>query len=1238
MRILAIRGENIASLAGAFELSLAEGPLAHIGLFSITGPTGAGKSTLLDAMCLALFDNTPRLASHASTVLVGRDGDDTTRLRAGDPRSLVRKGAGFGFAEVDYEGRDGKRYRARWEARRARSQPSGKFQNQNVTLREIASDAVLGGTKTETLAEIARTLGLSFEQFGRAALLAQGAFAAFLQEKGEKRAELLEQMTGTEIYQRISKAAHEKAVSVKAALAELERAAAGVVVLDDEARESLRHRIADLDVAIGVSERHVEALASALRWHDERRRQKALVAEAGVLLTNASTHHDALEGLRALLVRVLEARELRPFVEAEHAARESEESAARTLEECVATSEEAAKEADALKTLVVERAAAQKKAQDEAERLAPSVARARTLDARLAEREERLREVAAEHSRATTSRDEAKAAEGTLALRVANDAALEAAERQWLEEHAGARRLASQWEQVEKSLSLYEADSARAKKLGAEHARLAAEVSAAQRAKSELTALRDSARQTLDESKAARDAAALAARGAHVDDADRTSRDRIAETRPRVEQLLTWLAEADVRGAKLVAQRDAEREAAEALEKARAEEQRLEAELSRENGAFEAANDALSRVQLAASLDEHRATLRDGEPCPLCGAEEHPYADKRLSSLLDAQRADVEAIKVRASDLTRLLDAQKRAVANGAQTVALIARELASLEEATAKAGVQIAEVAERLRLEAPMGVTSEAVSRLRDSLDEELRALREKEVRRSALARALEEKTSAFHEAEAAFSKTASALEEATGRERVAAKVASEREAEAAFAREACARLLTQMSDVFAHDDGWQARLEADASAFGAARSDEVTEVRRRETHLSALAEERARGAERKASLTATYEGLVLQAEKALFEFATEESTVVAIRTERAALFEGRATDQVEASWKAEVASSTAAFREAERTHATAEKNAQASRERLAAARSTLAHAEASHRAAHEKLAIALSSRNLSRDALSELLAYDDARVERSQTTVRDAELALTNAEVVLAEREKSLAEHSAHRPDDGLPDDLSAAIEVARTELRHAQDERFRTTAALERDDAARASQSEQRLVFEQARADAERWLALDSLIGSADGKKFRTFAQSLTLDGLLAYANHHLRDLAPRYRLERVPQHDMELQVVDADMGDEVRGTSSLSGGETFLVSLALALALSSLAAREVRIDTLFVDEGFGSLDPVTLDVALSALDSLQATGRQIGVISHVRALADKIGTQVRVERVGGGRSRLFVLEDA
>ncbi|MCX9458417.1 SMC family ATPase, partial [Vibrio cholerae] len=126
-----------------------------------------------------------------------------------------------------------------------------------------------------------------------------------------------------------------------------------------------------------------------------------------------------------------------------------------------------------------------------------------------------------------------------------------------------------------------------------------------------------------------------------------------------------------------------------------------------------------------------------------------------------------------------------------------------------------------------------------------------------------------------------------------------------------------------------------------------------------------------------------------------------------------------------------------------------------------------------------------------------------------------------------------------------------------------------------------------------------------------------------------------LAPRYALMRVPGSTLALQVVDHDMGDEVRAVESLSGGETFLISLALALALASLCADTRRLGSLFIDEGFGTLDPDSLEQALACLDALQADGRQIGVISHVSTLVERIGTRIAVESLGGGRSRIRVL---
>ena len=169
---------------------------------------------------------------------------------------------------------------------------------------------------------------------------------------------------------------------------------------------------------------------------------------------------------------------------------------------------------------------------------------------------------------------------------------------------------------------------------------------------------------------------------------------------------------------------------------------------------------------------------------------------------------------------------------------------------------------------------------------------------------------------------------------------------------------------------------------------------------------------------------------------------------------------------------------------------------------------------------------------------------------------------------------------------------------------------------------------------RMESERWAKLNELAGSADGAKFRRIAQGYTLDILLNYANVQLRELTRRYRLERVPE-TLALQVIDRDMCDEVRTVHSLSGGESFLVSLALALGLSSLSSNRMRVESLFIDEGFGSLDAETLRVAMDALESLRTQGRKIGVISHVQEMTERIPVRICVNRAGNGRSFLEVL---
>ena len=202
MRILSISGQNIASLSDRFEIDFTAPPLNGAGLFAITGETGAGKSSILDAMCLALYGDAPRLATGASSDEIPDPSGDA--IKAKDARAILRRGAVQGWAEVRFTALDGQDYIARWQARRARDRADGKLQTVSSSLARASDQQVLASQTTAVTEQINTLTGLTYEEFRRTVLLAQGDFDAFLRADTNERAGLLEKVTGTGLYRAVS--------------------------------------------------------------------------------------------------------------------------------------------------------------------------------------------------------------------------------------------------------------------------------------------------------------------------------------------------------------------------------------------------------------------------------------------------------------------------------------------------------------------------------------------------------------------------------------------------------------------------------------------------------------------------------------------------------------------------------------------------------------------------------------------------------------------------------------------------------------------------------------------------------------------------------------------------------------------------------------------------------------------------------------------------------------------------
>lgn len=1240
MKILAIRGRNLTSLAGDFALALDEPPLDKLGLFAITGATGAGKSTLLDALCLALFDRTPRLGGRGG-VPVGRSGEeDEDRLLSHDVRGVLRRGAAEGFAEVDFQGTDGKRYRAKWSVWRSRNKAEGRFRPQELSLTEVASGQLFGRTKSEVLQAIEEKLGLSFDQFRRSALLAQGEFAAFLRADANERAELLERMTGTEIYSRLSIAAHERN---KAEQAELERMSQGIAAISrmpEEERAAAESALAVEEAARAQQEAVLKETSAAMEWYRERARLRTSEREASEAWARGEQEVAAAAPREAQLARVRAAEAFRmPVASVEAAERVEAEAAAlkasRAAEAAKLLADVGTRQA-ALRQAEVARAAAQA---DEAAQ-APALTEAARLDAQVVMERREAQEASqrAESSRA----DEARQRQVLVDLSQKEEAARRAAEeaRTWLASQTRLEAIAKEWPRWEAELVRYERAAGTEKESRLVATRKGAEVTALRETMEQRRQDRASHQASWEKAQAT----ATEAEAAVGEDAGAARRALRASLDARREALRSLgVAQA---GAAIDA--GAEREALAEGEAARREAEAAKTE-AREAAArrvvleasWNEARRALAQAQSAQSFSSHRASLKDGEPCPLCGAKDHPYG--RAEAALDG-------LVVEATARASALEAE-RALAEREEASALVREQGARAREAQAElrrsttglrlVGHRDAWATARARMEAPVPPEAPEDTASAGWLDEALKdvlarleAVRADEEAAEQRARAAKEARAALESWRSKVEVAGEALRRAEAEHARAEQALQQAEREAGQAAEVRRQAIADLSPAFKGWGEWEGRLAADPSGFRKRGSEQVATWHARHEALTAAQVREAEGRQDRAAAEAKAETLRSVAEGHALASQRAAEALQRTQAERAKLLNGRPTEEVRAGLRAAVDAATKAFEQArERAEAAGREAAVATARAEEAAKAHQAAADAQAQA-QASLGVLLQGQGLALEDVRALLAKGAAWCEAEARALAELHAAHARTRAVLDERRSWLARHEASTPPTLPEPEVEAALERTRAQVETHRASAAKWKARLEQDREARERHGAQMLVLEERRRAAGVWKTLHELIGSSDGKKFKVFAQSLTLDALLLHANAHLQDLARRYKLMRVPGHDLDLQVVDQDMGDEVRALASLSGGESFLVSLALALGLASLSSETAQVETLFIDEGFGTLDPETLEVALATLDALQATGRQVGIISHVSGLAERIGVQVRVVKQGGGRSRLVV----
>lgn len=1197
MKILSIRIKNLASLSDEHFIDFESAPLAHAGLIAIVGKTGAGKSTILDAMCLALFNRVPRLKD-SDGKLKDVDGSE---LLTNSPLTVLRRGTGHGFAELCFIAQDQKRYLARWEIKRARENPNGKLQSVQRHLKCLTDGVVLADKAKAVDEKVKQITQLSFEQFTRAVLLAQSEVTAFLKARDSERGELLEYLTNSSIFAKIGELAFRKTADIAKQRKQLEEFLGHIEILSDEEIAAFTEQYQQAQENYQKLEQQKNVLDKQQQWFERKAKLELEVQTKQQQFQNQQNQHQQLAGEREQLKRLEVFSEIRPQVF-------QQTQNLQTLQQLEPQIQQAQIKFNDLVQIFE---TGQKQYQLAEQELKQTLDFEQQHQSALNQVRQSIQErtfIADEYKKCKEKRNVLEQKLNPLQQQQ-NTVQQQIEQLQQNQIH-----LQQQLTQTGQYAVLDKGLSAHLHQLG----QFIQNYEAIEQQLGNPTL----ARQKLSEAKS--ELEQLTASVGTVEQIEV----KLEQQRKAKEQKLAQITQLDLIQQKIKIYHELYAELQQFTEKhsqASAQEQQLKTVCQLAEQDYQTAKTEREKLQHilqqqrllhTENIEQLRANLKEGEACLVCGSTHHPYRvdDSTVSKALfdlqqqqEQQAVALEQTKFNAwqnqqqtltqcraelEQVQKYLSQLKAKQANLQQDL-VQQLSLNQLQIDIAQSSEQILQTLNELRQAAQIAISS---------FDSENLRLTQAIKQQNQLVQHVQRSESLLNTAQQWQQQVQHIVQCLSESEQHAWQQSSSQTAKQTWSMlDARAKQLEQQEQLSQRFEQQQQELKMLAANL----EQMIKQINEIDQNLKDITLKGQQNNERAVSLIQQMTGLSdLKPHDWLIEH--------------------------DAKRQHQQTAYHASKQRFEQTRQHFEQQKQA----LDQLKHQHQHTEQHQQQINAQIQNWLNEHSgFQAQDFTALIQINSAQEQDIRNRLNQAERLLSEASSALKTMQEQLSDHLQTQPNIEF-EKLLNLIQENITELKAQLEVRDQLKLKLELHQQNLAKQQQYAEQIQNIQQEEHRWSKISGLIGDAKGKEFRDYAQQYHLDILVEHANQQLAMLSQRYTLKRLDQ-SLSLAIIDHDMDGEMRSVSSLSGGESFLTALALSLAIANMASGSMKIESLFIDEGFGTLDASSLHMVMNALDQLQNQGRQVVLISHIQEMHERIPVQIQVKPLGAGASTIEVI---